>query len=446
MSDNLDAELIEPFSNVKNLSLDKIATIASALLIFVMGRFQLANLFGVKRLLEGVLFLPVLVYFLFRISDFSPRKHLNPLIGFILLELILKFCYHPNVLWISDYFFSLIAVYVLLTVSKANIAAGGKWIVSIACFFSIMALIQFAILLFFPNLIEYTQLVLLDNGVITSMKTGPSVVTSIHPIAFLGLMSQENLSILGLEIGRMRSFTSEPSLLAVFFLFPAALGMFLNNGRWIICSGIIVLFSLLSFSGSVEICIIFSCLYILLSSFFGTRFIFIFFPLIILGVTMFILLTMGLNLFTSFDTKLASSSSSSFLAHGNSIIVRGNGVIFAFSEALRSPFGSPNELHLPVSIFLSSIINAGWAGAVLLIAFFYKLIIRIDKKLRSNRSAKRTKVGVAILFGIICTIFLFNDYAMLNYSGLILLIFAYRLVQTPVSTASLTEVLPNDES
>lgn len=417
-------------SAVVNLSVDKIATIACVLLIFTMGRFQLTDLLGVKRVVQFLLFIPILAYFLVRLPSFNHKKHLNPLIGLVLLMLCVNLFFHADFLWIFDYIFSLVGLYVLLSVSRKNIIIGVRWMVSLACFFSSIALIQFILLLFFPDLLVHTRLALLDDGTWTSINQneGASVVNSLHPITLFGLSTNERLNVFGLEINRMRSFTSEPSLLVVYFLFPAMLGLFLNKPFWTKCSLFILFFSLLSFSGSVQISVIFAVVYIVSSFFFSTRFIFFSFPFIILTLMLGILLIAGIEMFTAFDAGLASSQNTDFLAKGNSLIVRASGIIEGVNEAINSPFGSGYLRPLPLSIILSSSISAGWTGTILLLIFFYKLINRLDLKLKSVPERKNMLLGAAILFGIVCTIFLFNDYAMLNYVGIILLIFTYRLL------------------
>ncbi len=441
----MNQSVIKKEPGIAQMSMDKIAALACAILIYVMGRFQLTDLLEIKRIVQFILFTPILGYFLIKLPEINPRKHFNPLIGVVLLMLCINLYFHMNILWLFDYIFSLVGLYVLLTVSRANIVAGVELIVGIATFFSCLALIQFVILVIFPDLVVHTRLAFLEDGSLTTISPneGVSVVSNLHPIALLGLMTDERLNVFGLEISRMRSFTSEPSLLLVYFLFPAVLGLFLNKPFWTKCSLFILFFSLLSFSSSVQICLVFALVYFFASFFFPNRFIFISFPFIILGITLGIMLTIGLDVFTAFDANLASSESTDFLAKGNSLVVRGNGIIEAVNEAIHSPFGSGYNRSLPLSIILSSMISAGWTGMILLLIFFYKLISRLDLKLKSTHSKKNILLGAAIFFGLICTIFLFNDYAMLNYTGIIFLVFTYRLLGTDFQSTVNKIVSPN---
>lgn len=412
-----------------DLSLDRIAVICSALLFFVMGRFQLTDMLGLKRIFEAILFIPIFVYAVFRLSDFSLKNHVNGLLSVVLITLVTKATY-GEFLKVFDNFFALTALYAILSAPRHHVIAGIKSIIILNTFFSLIALLQLGILILFPDLTINTQLALLDSGVWTTISEtqGATVVSSFHPIAFLGLMTSEQLNVLGIQITRMRSFVSEPSLLVIFFMLPAAMGLFLKQKFWTSCSLIILFFCILSISGSVQVCIIFAVLYFLLSSFLPTRFLFLWTPLAGMAIMLFIMITLGLELFTNFDMNLSQSENANFLAKGNSLVARGNGLIFGANEALRSPFGSRFGHELPLSVFLGVILNAGWVGAVLLLVFFNKLISRISVLKKEDHSLT-SKIGISILFGIICTIFLFNDYAVLNYAGLVLFTFLYRQLE-----------------
>ncbi|HEY1018690.1 MAG TPA: hypothetical protein VGE25_06825 [Sediminibacterium sp.] len=418
------ARLVNP-----DLSLDRIAVICCALLFFVMGRFQLTDMLGLKRIFEGLLFIPISVYAIFRIRDLSFKKHVNGLLIVVLITLVTKAIY-GEYLKVFDNFFALTALYAILSAPKHHVIAGIKSIIILDTFFSLIALLQLIILILFPDLTINTQLALLDSGIWTTISEtqGAVVVSSFHPIAFLGLMTSDQLNVFGIQVARMRSFVSEPSLLVIFFMLPAVMGFFLKMKFWTNCSLIILLFCLLSISGSVQVCIIFAGLFFLLSSFFPTRFLFIWTPLAGMAVMLFIMITLGLDLFTNFDMNLSQSENTNFLAKGNSLVTRGNGLIFGANEALRSPFGSQFGHELPLSVFLSVILNAGWIGAILLLIFFSKLITRISLMRKIDHSLV-SKIGISILFGIICTIFLFNDYAVLNYTGLVLFTFLYRQLE-----------------
>jgi hypothetical protein len=255
---------------------------------------------------------------------------------------------------------------------------------------------------------------------------------SFHPLMLFGLLSPEILDVFGLYVPRMRSFTSEPSLLVAFFLLPAALGLLLNERRWAMASGMLIVFCLSSFSGSVQVSIAFSLIYVIASFFFATRFVFISLPLLSAIIIIFLFVTTGGEWFVIFDTTLGNSSSAGFLSKGNSLVVRGQGIVDGFQEAIRSPLGTAWQRTLPLPIILSAMLSAGWLGAFLLLSFFFKLIYAIDMIEKKHDRTIYHRTSFALFFGVFCTIFTFNDYAMLNYSGLILLFLYYKCVKVAI--------------
>lgn len=408
------------------LSADKIAMLCIALLVYTMGKFQLTDMLGIKRILQFILIIPVFLYCLIRIPNTKIGRQLNLLMVFVTIMLVVRIVLNPDVAWIADYFFSMLGIFAISSVSSENVRWLIKCIVMLALCFALMAMLQFTFLIFFPSFIPILQ-VGIDEGnlVVLQTDTVNGIAASFHPFMLFGLVTTDNLDVFGVFIPRMRSFTSEPSLLVAFFILPAALGLLLNERRWTIASGIIVLFCLFSFSGSVQISIAFSLIYVIASFFFSTRFIFLSLPFLSVLIILFLFVTTGGEAFVRFDTLLGNSSSAGFLSKGNSLVIRGQGLVDGFQEAIRSPFGTAFPRLLPLPIIVSAMISAGWFGAFLLLLFFYRLINAMNKLVKKHDGTICLRASFALFFGAFCTIFTFNDYAMLNYSGLILLFLYY---------------------
>jgi hypothetical protein len=378
-----------------------------------------------------------------RISDFSPKRHLNPLMLLVIVMLFVNLATNPTIGWIFDFIFSIFAIYILSSAPKRVVIVGVKWVIGIACFFSILAILQLIIVLFVPSLSQYAQIAIQDDKIMAIVPgvQEPVGEVDINPLMLLGFLTTERLSILGLELSRMRSFTSEPSLLVIYFIFPASLGFFLKKRIWLILSGIILLFCLLSFSGSVQACLVFALGYITLSYYFRLpiKFLFIYIPILIIGILLYMLVNNGIDFLLNIDAKLGNSDSFDFLAHGNSVVIRAEGLINAFYEARVSPFGSSKLRTLPTSIILNTALAAGWLGVVLILTFFYRIILLLHHIKIENFNNYFYLLGSALFFGITCTVFIFNDYAMLNYSGLVLLFFFFRLVSIVSSNSKINE-------
>lgn len=415
------------------LSADKIVMMCIALLVYTMGKFQLTDVLGIKRAMQFILITPVFFYCLIRIPDARIGGQLNLLIFFVAIMLVVRIAFNPDVSWITDYVFSMLGIFAISSVSNENIRWLIKCIVTLAMCFAVLAMLQLVFLLLFPSFIPILQ-VAIEDGKLVVMRadTVNEIPANFHLFMLFGLVTTEILDVFGILIPRMRSFTSEPSLLVVFFILPAALGFLLNERKWLVASCIIVLFCLFSFSGSVQLSIVFSLIYIIASFFFSTRFIFLSLPLLSVVIILFLFVTTGGEAFVAFDAVLGNSSSAGFLSKGNSLIVRGQGLVDGFQEAIHSPFGSGFPRALPLPIVISAMISAGWFGAFLLLVFFYRLIKAMNSLVKKRNGAIYLRTSFALFFGAFCTIFTFNDYAMLNYSGLILLFLYYLGVSLAV--------------
>lgn len=418
-------------SLVDTLTIDRIATMCCVLLVYVMGQFQLTDIIRMKRVAEGVFIVPMFVYVLLRLKDFTITRHANPLLGVVILLFVVGMIFFANPLTASDNLFAMFAIYVLASTSRRNIMGGAKAIVGLATVFSVMALVQFVFVLLYPSLAQYSR-VAIENGKFLSMVPGvpgSAGEISFNPMMLFGLYTGEIFRVAGLEISRMRSFASEPSLLVVYFMFPAAIGFLLPGKNWKYSSIIIVFFCVLSLSGSVQISLAFSLVYFVLSVFLSLRILFFYGPIVIVSILMFILITQGVESIMALDTAFGNSDSYSFLSHGNSTVIRAEGLIIAFKQAISNPLGSPTHKMLPYSILISTALSASWLGVFLLLIFFYRLINNLNKLNKQTGNDFFVKSGIALFFGITCTIFLFNDYAMLAYSGLVVLFLFYRVVQ-----------------
>ena len=410
------------------ISLNTIVAFCSAILIFSFGKFEFLDLLGINRLVQVVLFIPIVLFFFVKLFQSKQKNFINPLLLLAVFLFVTNF-FNKNIL--NVYFeigASIIVIFSVLNLSDIDIRRGIKLIVFIAALFSLLALIQYFILILYPDLSDFTRIAQDDNGnwVTFSNFSGFKVVNSFHPIVFLGLYSPETYNFFGIEVGRMRSFLSEPSLINIFFLVPALYAFLLNNKFWFKIGLIIIIFSILSLSTSVLVCFIFSASFYFFNKFFGFHFLFNFKPLIILFLILFILKFIGVAFLVDYDSLVAQSDQFSFLSKGNSLVVRSAGTMMALNEALISPFGSDNsDLTIPTSIYINSILSAGFIGLILIIFFFRKLYFNFEK---FSNKIRNTQIVNSFFFGIYCVFITFNDYGLLNFSGLILMTFLYKLV------------------
>ena len=389
------------------LSLDLIAILCCALLLFVMGKFTLTDLLGIKRFFQFILIIPIFVYFIIRIKHIRLQTIRNPLFLLSILLIISNIIYNRVIITNIKNITSGLAVFTILTVSIKNIILGVKCIVSITCFFSILAIFQFICLLLFPSLIEIVR-----HG-------------EFHIINSLGLITSGDTYILGVKIGRIHSFLTEPSLVLVHFVFPAVLALFLNKKFWANCAVIIIMFCFLSMSASFYIGVIFFGFYWIASFYLDRRFIFYFFPIIFFGI--------GLIYINSLDSLISISKQISENAESinktSSLLDRSTNITMGFEVAKHAYFGSSFKIIAPFPILIGTMLSMGYLGTILFLLFLYQLINNMDKKLYKNLTRyEYLRIGAGLFFGVLSVLFVFNDYAALFYVGLTVFAFFYRLV------------------
>lgn len=406
-------------ANVKRTgtSLAAISVISVALLCFVMGKFQFFELLSLKRTLEALLLMPLLLGAVFYAAK-SPALLLSPAIIFVANVLVLELVYRSNVLWVADQIYALLALIIIAAAPQKYIIAGAKWIVSLAAIFSVMAIAEFVILIFQPELRIHAEVFVGDDGL---------AVERFHPVILLGFVTGENYTIFGLNITRMRSFATEPSLLVLYSLLPFCLALLLRTRNSLILSLPILVFSVISLSGSVFLSIAFSLLFVLLCIVFSASVVIKFAPLFIFGAYLSYVASGSIG-FDEFNALLLSYGD--FLEKANSYRVRSEGTYQLFKRAVSSPFGSPQLPDLPTSIVISSALLGGWIGAVFLLRFLYQFARPFGQLYEREGASFRDKLAVAIFFGAITTTLVFSDYGMQNYAGLGMLMFILRIVRS----------------
>jgi hypothetical protein len=418
----LGSELLKVGKSDKDLPLSVVSIAACSILVYIMGRFYVAELFNLKRILEIILLIPILAYVVVFAINGIFRLKFDPLIFFVLQLLFNSILFSMDFLRVADLIFSLLALIVIASAPMRSIYTGVKWVIGIATFFSILAIIEWFILLVFPQLSVHAEVVASENGLSSA---------DFHPIMLLGLVTGEEYVLFGFDVTRLRSFASEPSLLNVFFLIPASLSLILNNKFWRGCGVIILLFCLLSLSGSVFLSLAFSALYFVLSFFLRPKILFFFLPITILSGFLVIIITQGVESFMALNSSIVQYGD--FLDKASSFNTRNEGIILAFEAMQKAPFGSAVALDLPAPLFFSAMVKGGVIAVVLILVFIFKLSIRVQAFTKIKQGNMLTKMSIALFFGVICTAITFNDYSMLNYVGLVLLMFFYRLLEIPAS-------------
>jgi hypothetical protein len=280
-----------------------------------------------------------------------------------------------------------------------------------------MALLQWVLLFVTPELGEYRLLVDDYGNIENSVK---------HPIMYLGLFDEQIFNLFGRPIARLQSFAMEPSLNVAYFMLPASLAILMNRRLYFILGVIILIFCLLSFSGSVYLSFAFAAMWLLLLTFVPLRFAFSYG--LLAGLTGYFLAISRIG----FETMLAGiavlSAYGDFFSKNASLTVRGLAATENLGAALGQPLGSTNISDMAGPWLINASLSAGWIGVFLIFCFLVSLGRRVERLNIGYSLMSRTRIGTMVLLGTMSTIVVFNDYQMSNYAGIVLLTFVSRAV------------------
>lgn len=391
-----------------------VAVVAAALLIYVSGSFLVAEVFGVKRYLQLLLMLPIAVvashYVLVR-----PRRLFNPLICFVIVKTAIEVALRGQWLYLLDDIATLLALTVLFAAPARSVHTGATLVVWLAGILSVMALVQWMLIFYDPQLGGYSLMVS-DEGVIEN--------TIKHPVALLGMSGYLQYSFLGHDVARMQSFATEPSLNVVYFMLPASLAFLLNSRASVRLGLIMLTFCMLSFSGSVYMTLAFSMLWWLLLWFVSIRFALLYGVLLALAAYLYVLKNVGVQSLLEGISYIAQYGD--FLGKETSLTVRGGAALANADAALASPFGSASLSDMAGPWVVNATLEAGWLGALLLLIFLGRLGRQLELLNAEASSVSMTRFATLILLGAMTTVVVFNDYQMSRYAGLVLLAFILR--------------------
>jgi len=395
------------------ISVATLGAVAAALLMYVSSSFQLADVFGVKRIAQVLLILPIgAVASYFMVS--RPGQLADPLILFALAKLGTEISLRGRSSYLLDGTSAVLALTVLGCVPARSFDTAARVVVAASGILALMALIQWVILLYAPEL----------NAFVLSPVDEGEIQGSIrHPIAFLGLGLEHQYSLAGMSVGRMQSFAKEPSLNVLYFMFPASLAFMRNSRASFLWGGVMLIYCVLSLSGSVFLACGFAGFWWVLSRLTSIRAAVPYGMLITMAAYVLGLHSNALSILNAFDYL---SQYGDFLSKGTSVTARGHGAVINTDAALISPFGGATTAELPGPWLSNSALAAGWLGVLFLIWFLVKLGQELEVFYACSPRFSARRFGCVLFLGVLATVLVFNDYQMGNYVGLVLMAFIYR--------------------
>jgi hypothetical protein len=394
-----------------------LAVMAASALIYVSGTFLLAEALGVKRLLQGLFFIPIVLMASYFIAT-RPRRLLNPLIGFVALKTLAELLFRGTALDLFDDFATLFALAVVSAASAPAVSRGVRFVVGLAGTLALLALVQWIALFFEPDLLD---------ELLTTDDEGKVVGTVHHVIALLGLATGEQYTLFGHVVSRLQSWAKEPSLNLVYFLIPSAMAFMRGGTSGVFWGAVSLGFCILSLSGSVLLSLAFSAAAWVGLRMFSVRWVLFWGTLLILSAYISAVASGGLGGVVSFITFL--SDYGNFMSKEKSFTYRAGGTAGSLSGIAGAPLGASALPDLPGPWMVNGALAAGWLGAVMLIWFVRRLAVQLDRLNKRSPDQANVRIGTLVLIGAMTTVIVFNDYQMGNYPGLVLLALIYRTIE-----------------
>lgn len=395
-----------------DVKLNHIIALLIASSLFVVGRFGFFDILGVKRFLEVFLFLPLiligsLTVFKYPLRLFSPLLFLP--ISFLWVEIFIN----GDLLSIADNLASILVVGILLTVGPACIDLVLRYTIKFSAFFATLGLIQFVILLIDPSRVQ--QILLFYDHY-----SGSNVPVIENFFQLLGLADGTSYHLWGMSVTRLRSFTSEPSLLVGYFLIPGALALTYEK-KYRTFGLICIAFSICSLAGSVFTTLMFTLLVMALLCLRSST-IFIFFPFVLLLIFFWIL---NYHYHELIALTKSSAGSYDFLDKTNSANMRFGYIRDFIPKVMTSPFGLNEEIHQPLGLLIGAMARGGLLGLIFISIILFNLYCYLGKILVEKNMALLNKLGFAIVYGALITGILFLDNCFIQLYGFTLLVLIY---------------------
>lgn len=383
-------------------------------LIFVSGVFKFADIFGVRLFLQMFFSVPVLLFFVYRIFQ-NPKSFFHFIILYALIKLVLELVWRANVNYILENGLLIMALFIVLSSKDSEFSLLVNSLIQIATFFALLALIQWLVSFFINDLVQNSM---------EFTESGELLKGDNNFFSYLGFFSPKQYTILGHAVARHQSFAKEPSLVLIFFYLPSCIALLFNYKKYRIHFWIIIVFSVLSFSGSIMLALGLSFLFVFLVKVINIKMIF---PSGLIFLMLFYLSYVknsGLDVLLSFFLDLGSKND--LLAKTASISDRALPAVDNWKSVISSPIGQAQLSDATGPWLVNSGLATGWLGVLMLILFLYRLSNEM-RKLQIMNFAKEN-IGLSLLLGSLSVFIIFNDYQMSSYSGLLLITILYRVL------------------
>lgn len=406
---------------VRKISVSLATFLVYCLVIFIfisdgfelLGETEAGSATELQRGIQYFVAMPIAFGFLYCLH-FNPIRLFTPLGIYLLIRLCIDIITEQKAPFLLEDMLIIFALVILNTLPKESIFLGIRLIIKITAACALLAFIKIVVVLLVPSLVNDSSL------------------------SWMG-RSTEVLEFGLLTFARSSSFAKEPSLNVLFFVMPAILSIFIYNTYNTKYFLILMTFSILSFSGSVILTVIVAILAIVLMTI-NTRInVKVFFPYtILLAVAVYF----GI-LNTIQNSNIAESLDFGTINEGfnksESFQIRATLSSINYGLLKENPLGlgyaNPRVMNIPNPLLVSVGISGGYISICLFLFYFFKmssLMNRYKKQLMSNFNSI---LGLGLLIGALFNFLVFNDYLIINYTGMVILTLTYLFFKFAVRSS-----------
>jgi hypothetical protein len=408
---------------------DSVFSWAIVIYLYTTGPFALFDLLGIRRIIQiiAALLLLVLGFKYFAKGLLNGEKNgqvaLLALLGCIFL---LKSRPILHALDLISACYIIIAIKGLPYQVFANLISK---VVKVAALFAAGGVMLFLILAAFPSAssyIEWSADIYLSRDFALT-----------NPLMLLGSATNESFEFLGLfSVPRIKSFLYEPSLIPMYFVVPMAMSLYIGRSR--LALACIVTFCFVSLSGTFYAtigCGIISLL--LLRHFCGFfRWAPLFFWIMFAAFLRLYIAPLVVSELQSEEEKVTASAIVQDFneetyrgSRSASAAIRLASASWGLEQALNEPITGASKVHSFVfGMFIYSFVNGGIVTLMLCVVFSMYLFERISVVGADMRRNLRGEIACALIGGLYLQGFVFNDYGISSFYGMVTAAIAFRFL------------------
>lgn len=379
----------------------------------LLGETEAGSATALQRVIQFLVAMPIAFGFLYCLH-FNPIKLFTPLGIYLIIRLCIDILTQQKAPFLLEDMLTIFAIFVLNTLPKDSIFLAISLIIKITAACALLALIKILVVLLVPDLVNSPSLIWMGRS---------TEVLNIGPLIF----------------GRSSSFAKEPSLNVLFFIMPAILSVFIYNTYKTKYFLILITFSILSFSGSVFLTLIVAVISIIIMTINKRINIKFFFPYaILLAVAVYF------GVLNTIETSnIAESLDFSTVNEGfnksESFQIRATFSSINYGLMKENPLGlgyaNPKVMNIPNPLLVSVGISGGYISIFLFLYYFFKMSNLMNRYKIQLKSNFFSIVGLGLLIGALFNFLVFNDYLIINYTGMVILTLTYLFFKFTVRTS-----------